>query len=53
MVDKAAALGFRILAQFHPIFGTACAAGLVPADPALKQRGNIVTDATLTLNPDY
>ncbi len=41
MVDKAAALWLRILAQLHPILGTACAAGLVPADPALKQGGNI------------
>jgi hypothetical protein len=41
MVDKAAALWFRILAQLHPILGTARAARLVPADPALKQGGNI------------
>ncbi len=39
MVDKAAALWFRILAQLHTILGTAGAAGLVPADPALKHRG--------------
>jgi hypothetical protein len=41
MVDKTAALGFRILAQLHPILGTAGAARLVPADPALNHRGNI------------
>jgi hypothetical protein len=39
VVDKAAALWFRILAQLHTILGTAGAAGLVPADPALKHRG--------------
>jgi hypothetical protein len=41
MVDKAAALWLWILAQLHPILWTAGAAGLVPADPALKQGGNI------------